>query len=101
MVSMTMGFSFSALHQLDDSGLCSIAAANAGADDAGVAAVTLCIAGSNLLEQLLADVLTGDEAQSLTIGCQIALLAESDHLLGHGLDLLATGDGGLHSKMYP
>ena len=49
------------LHQLDDGGLRGISAAHAGADHAGVAAVALCIAGSDLLEQLLADILAGDD----------------------------------------
>ena len=43
------------LHQFDDSGLGSIAAADAGADDAGVAAVALGIFRSDLLEQLVGD----------------------------------------------
>ena len=45
--------------ELDDSGLSSIAAADAGADDAGIAAVALRILGSDLLEDLLADIQGG------------------------------------------
>ena len=67
-----MGF---LLHQFDDGGLGSIAAADAGADDAGVAAVALGIFRSDLLEQLVGDGLSGNEAQRLTIGSQITLLA--------------------------
>ena len=52
------------LHQLDDGGLRGISAAHAGADHAGVAAVALCIAGSDLLEQLFADI---DDATRQTI----------------------------------
>lgn len=63
---MTKGFLLGVklLHQLNDRHLSSIAAANAGADDAGIAAIALGIAGSNLLEQLLAHILAGDEAHA-------------------------------------
>ena len=84
------------IHQFDDSGLSSIAAADAGADDAGVAAVALGIFRSDLLEQLVGDGLSGNEAQRLTIGSQITLLAQGNHLFSQGLDFLGAGDGGLH-----
>ena len=84
------------LDQLDDGRLGSVAAANAGADDAGIAAVALSIGGGQLLEGLLADVFAGDESHRLTISRQIALLAEGDHLLSHGLDFLGAGDRSLH-----
>ena len=34
--------------------------------------------------------------EDVTVSGQVTLLAESDHLLGEGLDLLGAGDGGLH-----
>ena len=60
------------LDQLDDGRLSSVAAANAGADDAGIAAIALSIGGGQLLEGLLADVFAGDESHRLTISRQIA-----------------------------
>ena len=76
--------------------LSSIAAADAGADDAGIAAVALRILGSDLLEQLVGNVFLGDERQRLTVSCQVALLAQSNHFLNHRLDFLGTIEGGLH-----
>ena len=69
-----VSFSGFLLNQLDQSRLRSVAAADAGTDDAGVTAVALGIRRSNLLEQLVGNVLSGNEAQRLTIGSQITLL---------------------------
>ena len=41
-------------YQLDERCLCGVAAAHTGADNAGVAAIALRIAGSDFLKQLLA-----------------------------------------------
>ena len=60
-------FGVRSLDQLDHSGLGGVAPADAGAGDAGVTAVALRVAGGQLLEDLLADVLTGDEAHEMCI----------------------------------
>ena len=62
-------------------------------------AVAFCVAGSQLLEQLVGNVLSGNEAQRLTIGSQITLLAQGNHLFSQGLDLLGTGNGGFHTAV--
>ena len=84
------------LHQLDDCHLSSVAPAGAGAGHSGIAAVAVSILGSDLLEQLLGHVFLGDEGQSAAVGRQVALLAQGDHLLDHGLNFLGTIEGGFH-----
>ena len=84
------------LHQLDDCHLSSISPAGAGAGHSGVAAVAVSVLGSDLLEQLVGNVFLGDERQRLTVSCQVALLAQSNHFLNHRLDFLGTIEGGLH-----
>jgi hypothetical protein len=76
-----------------------VAAALADAGHAGVAAVPAFIAGGDLLEHLGHHIFLGDIAQGLPAGCQISLLAKGDHLLGHRLNLLGPGEGGLNTAL--
>ena len=82
--------------QLDHRGLRGVAPADAGAGNAGVAAAALHIAGSDLLEYLVDNVLTGHEGHGLAVRGQVALLPQGNHFLSQRPDLLAAGNGALH-----
>jgi len=51
---------------------------------------------TDLVEQLLGDVLLGDPGQSLAVGRQVLFLGQRNHALGHRLDLLGAVEGSLH-----
>ena len=89
------GFYNSLFHQFDDRHLGGVAAAGAGLDDPGIAAVPVGIFRRDFVEQLFGHALLGDKREDEALIGQGRILGNGDHFLGHGPDFLGTGDGGL------
>src|SRR5215207_1990317 len=84
-----------AVDQLDQRGLGAVALAEAGLQDAQVAARPLGHLRPDLVEQRHQHVAVVDLARRLPLGVKVALLGQRDQLLGVRAELLGLGLGGL------
>src|SRR3954466_6616179 len=86
--------------EFDERLLAAVALAEAGANDAQIAALAIAVARSHGFKQPRNSRIGLQEAERLPARVQIALLAESDHLFDMGADSLGLGHGGLHAVFH-
>src|SRR4051794_10503229 len=86
--------------EFDECFLAAVALAEAGADDAEIAALAIAVTRSHGIKQPRDSRVGLQEAERLAARVQIALLAEGDHLFDVRANSLGFGHGGLHAVFH-